>query len=53
MEDQLSLWPEQKSPEPDIWENLTPETKNAVITVLSKLISKAASPITEENSHER
>ena len=53
MEDQLSLWPEKESPEPDIWENLTPETKSAVITVLSKLISKAASLSIKENNHER
>jgi hypothetical protein len=53
VEDQLSLWPEKESPEPNIWENLTPETKKAVITMLSKLIGKAASLSVKENNHER
>ena len=53
MEDQLNLWPEKKSPEPVTWENLIPEAKSVVITVLSKLICKAASLTIEENNHER
>jgi hypothetical protein len=52
---QLALWPEaQGPPQPqDIWENLDPERKTIVITILARLIHKAARPKTQEDNHER
>jgi hypothetical protein len=47
---QLTLWPET---EKNIWEHLDPETKKAVIAMLSRLIGKAVRPNTREENHER
>ena len=53
MQDQLCLWPEAESPcQPNIWEDLSPETRGMVIAVLSKLISRAACPPPKEDADE-
>jgi len=44
MHQQLSLWPQEKSRQPDIWQNLTPNCKNDLITALARLIAKAVLP---------
>jgi hypothetical protein len=48
---QLAFWPEAERPpqELDIWEDLDPETKRMVIATLSRLISKAVCPKTQED----
>lgn len=55
MQRQLALWPEAERPpqELDIWPDLDPETKATIITILAKLIRKAARPKTQEDNHER
>ena len=55
MQDQLCLWPEAESPcqKPNIWEDLSPETRAMVIALLSKLINKAVCPPAEEDASER
>ena len=52
---QLALWPETEKPfhPRDIWEDLDPERKTIVITILAGLIRRAARPITQEDNHER
>jgi hypothetical protein len=56
MHQQLSLWPQEKSQQPDIWQNLTPSSKNDLITALDRLIAKAVRPPektqTQEGNHE-
>ena len=54
MQDQLSLWSEAETPrpEPSIWKELSPETQRKVIAVLSKLISRTACPVPEEDNSE-
>jgi hypothetical protein len=51
---QLALWPEaQRLPQPqDIWEDLDSEKKITVITILARLIRKAARPKTQEEKDE-
>jgi hypothetical protein len=53
---QLSLWPQEKSQQPDIWQNLNPSSKNALIAALARLIAKAVCPPhadqNQEVSHE-
>jgi len=48
---QLAFWPEAERPPQklDIWEDLDPETKRMVIATLSRLISKAVCPKTQED----
>jgi hypothetical protein len=52
---QLSLWPEVERPpqELNLWEELDPETQAMIIAILSRLITKAVHPKTQEDSHER
>jgi hypothetical protein len=52
---QLALWPEaERLPqELNVWEDLAPETQATIITILAKLIRKAARPKTQEDIHER
>jgi hypothetical protein len=52
---QLPLWPEAERPpqELNLWEELDPETQVMIIAILSRLISKAVYPKTQEDSHER
>jgi hypothetical protein len=54
---QLALWPQEKSQQPDIWQDLVPDSKKALIVALARLIAKAACPPnvtqTQEGSHER
>jgi len=56
MHQQLSLWPQEKSRQPDIWQNLIPNSKNDLITALARLIEKAVRPPektqTQEGNHE-
>ena len=54
MQDQLCLWPKDGQPyqKPSIWEDLSPETQRTVISMLAKLISRAACPCPEEENHE-
>ena len=49
MQRQLGLWPEE---EPNIWEDLDPEAKEAVIALLSRLIGKAVRPKPQEEKNE-
>lgn len=55
MQRQLALWPEAERPPQklNIWENLDPETQRMIIAILSRLISKAVYPKTQEDNHER
>jgi hypothetical protein len=41
MHQQLSLWPQEKSQQTDIWQNLTPGSKKDLISALARLIAKA------------
>jgi hypothetical protein len=52
---QLALWPEAERPpkELNFWEQLDPEMQAMIIAILSRLIRKAVSPITQEDNHER
>jgi hypothetical protein len=56
MHQQLSLWPQKKSQQPDIWQNLTSNSKNDLIADLARLIAKAVRPPektqTQEGNHE-
>ena len=36
MHQQLSLWPQEKSQQPDIWQNLTSNSKNELIAALAR-----------------
>jgi hypothetical protein len=51
---QLTLWPEAEDhrQEINIWNNLDPVTKKMVITLLSRLITKAVCPSPQEVDHE-
>lgn len=54
MQNQLPLWPEEEnSQELNIWDSLDPTTQKMIITLLSRLITQAASPKPQEVSHER
>ena len=55
MQRQLALWPqlERQPQELNLWEDLDPETQAIVIATLSRLISKAVYPKTQEDDHER
>lgn len=55
MNQQLTLWPEvqRRSQRPNLLEVLAPETQNAVVAVLAKLISKAACPTQQEDKNDR
>ena len=55
MQRQLALWPEAERPpqELTLWEELDPNTQTMIIAILSRLISKAVSPKTQEDHHER
>jgi len=55
VQQQLCLWPEAQSPhqEPNIWEELAPQTRQKVIVLLAKLISKTACPTPREDNDER
>ncbi len=44
MHQQLSLWPQEKSQQPGIWQNLTPGSKNELIAALARMIAKAVHP---------
>ena len=44
MHQQLSLWPQEKSQQPGIWQNLTPGSKNELIAALARMIAKAVRP---------
>jgi hypothetical protein len=52
---QLALWPEAERPpqELTLWEELDPNTQKMIIATLSRLISKAVCPKTQEDNHER
>ncbi len=52
---QLTLWPEAERPpqELTLWEELDPNTQKMIIAMLSRLISKAVYPKTQEDNHER
>ncbi len=52
---QLALWPEAERPpqELTLWEELAPNTQSMIIAILSRLISKAIYPKTQEDDHER
>jgi len=52
---QLALWPETERPpqELTLWEELEPNTQRIIIALLSRLISKAVYPKTQEDNHER
>jgi len=52
---QLALWPEAERPlqELNLWEELDPNTQRMIIAILSRLISKAVYPKTQEDNHER
>jgi hypothetical protein len=52
---QLPLWPEvERLPqELTIWEDLDPHTQTMIIATLSRLISKAVYPKTQEDNHDR
>jgi len=52
---QLALWPEAERPpqELTLWEKLDPNTQTMIIAILSRLISKAVYPKTQEGNHER
>jgi hypothetical protein len=52
MHQQLSLWPQEKSHQPDIWQNLTPNSKNYLIAALARLIAKAVLPPEKTQSQE-
>jgi hypothetical protein len=51
---QLALWPEAERPPQSqaIWEDLDPERKTIVITILARLICQTARPKTPEDNHE-
>lgn len=55
MQQQLCLWPEAQNPRqtPNLWEDLAPQTRQTVIVLLAKLISKAACPTPQEDNDER
>jgi hypothetical protein len=52
---QLALWPEAERPpqELTLWEKLDPNTQTMIIAILSRLISKAVYPKTQEDNNER
>jgi hypothetical protein len=52
---QLALWSEAERPPQKltVWEELDPNTQNMIIAILSRLISKAVYPKTQEDNHER
>jgi hypothetical protein len=41
---QLALWPQEKSQQADIWQDLVSESKKAIIVALARLIAKAICP---------
>ena len=55
MEQQLTLWPEARHRHqgPNLLEDIAPETQKTVLTILAKLIGKAACPAQQEDSDER
>lgn len=55
MQRQLPLWPaaERLPQELNLWEDLDPQIQAMIIAILSRLISKAVYPKTQEASHER
>jgi len=54
---QLALWSPENSRQPDIWQNLDPDSKKAFIAALARVIAKAACPPSvsqiKEGNHER
>ena len=52
---QLTLWPEAERPPQELilWQQLDPHTQRMIIALLSRLISKAVYPKTQEDNHER
>lgn len=55
MQRQLTLWPETEAPrqEMSIWDDLDPVTQKMVITLLSRLMTRAVCPNPQEVDHER
>ena len=54
MQRQLPLWPEVERPpqELNLWEDLNPKMQAMIIATLSRLISKAVYPKTQEGNHD-
>ena len=57
MQRQLALWSQENPRQPDIWQDLDPDSKKAFIVALSRVMAKAACPPgasqIKEVSHER
>ena len=49
----LSLGDPRPQPETVVWEALDARQREAVITLLARLIAKAAAAASEENGHDR
>ena len=57
MQTQLTLWSQENPRQPDLWQDLNPDSKKAFIVALARVIAKTACPPSanqlKEVGHER